>query len=276
MSGALKHPHGFSWLFATGLLSFVAACGLPINSAGSGRPLPIESMAQAFANEPAEVKFSGQEIYQADYTSDWHDSGQPFPSDPYGFRGGGSITVDMRSGDYHGGTQFEITPHTDSVRLPPIAQGQPDLGIKISVVINCSQTGVYAKSVVTEMGQDDDVTLIEINERPQPDDPICVFIWPGMLAHRILPPDEQPITLDDYFTTLAKHDFVHTHTIRMYFERIRVYTWETETDGVLERREIGLNKDNRLFYLNWWRSEPYEGENINRHSLSRSCTGTCD
>lgn len=275
MSGAIKHPYRLRRLVAAGLLSFVTACGLPLSN-GTGEALPVEAMTQALNDEPAELQFTVQEIYQAEYTTDWHDSNQPFPSNPYGSRGGGRFTIDMRSGDYHGRTLFEITPHTDSVLLPPVAQGHPNLGIKVTASINCSQTSAYTWAVVTEMGQDREGDLIEVNENPHHDDPICAFIWPGMLAHRILPPDEQPLALNDYFATLATHDFVHTHTIRMYHERVRIYTWETETNGIVEKREIGLNKDDRLFYINWWRSEPYEGENVNRRNLSRTCTGTCD
>ncbi len=267
------------WLLTTGFLCLIAAaCGVPINNSdSSGDPLPSEDMAQALANEPAEVEFRFQEIFQPDYTTDWHDSHQPFPSNPDGSRGGGSLFLNpTNQNSFKGTVFFEITPAPAAIALPGQAQLGQQFGVTISSGRDCGRPTVYSVEIATRTSQHRDSELIELNDNPDPDDPICTFIWPGILAQRILPPTEQPTTLDDYFTNLASHDFIHTHTIRMYSEPIRIYTWETQENGITEKREIGLNNDNRLFYINWWRSEPYEGENVNRRNLSRSCAATCD
>lgn len=243
---------------------------------GSGKPLPVDAMATALANETNETEFSFDEVRELEYSTDWHFKSQGFPSSKIGSRGGGYLWYFPQTNESSGAVIFEITPPANAIALPKTAQLGPTVGVKLTAGINCQSISVISRDIQLEIGQPDEGETLIGDIDPDPNDPICTFIFPGILAQRILPPNEQPQTLEEYFNTLKTHDFVHTHSIRMYGERIRVYTWETNENGITEKREIGLNNDNKLFYINWWRSEPYEGENVNRRNLARSCRVTCE
>ncbi len=242
----------------------VAACP----GRASARPFPIEQFEETFRAEPVDIVLNHDERIQTDYSRDFRTSPQPFPSNPNGNRAGG-LTIVRSDGSAFVTFAWLTTPSALSLSWPEYLDFEFGGGVDVRIDRDgmCEEATVEKRTVdITSPASTHERLAIDLDEQNE----LCAFAWPGALTHRILRLDQQPESLDDWFREIGDSPFTYSHGIRIHGDSVDVYSWETDVDGITEIREIGITRTGWLYYMNWWRSEPYPGELVNRRTVLRS------